>query len=97
MRIVSSRASPSYPRAITETTSGVKSTPIRTMSEMKSARIVANTPATRPASSSFPSASSFAYTGMKDAERTPSPKRFCNEFGMRSAAMNAPVAIEFPK
>ena len=35
-------------------------------------------------------------TGMNDAESTPSPKRFCKKLGMRSAALNASAASEFP-
>ena len=46
-------------------------------------------PATRPASSFASRASRFAYTGMNDAESTPSPKRFCKKLGMRNAARNA--------
>src|SRR5256885_140054 len=34
---------------------------------------------------------------MNDAESTPSPKRFCRKFGIRSAAENAPAATEFPR
>src|SRR5690349_18267212 len=34
---------------------------------------------------------------MNDAESTPSPNRFCNMFGMRSAALNTPAASELPR
>ena len=38
-----------------------------------------------------------AYTGIKEAERTPSPKRFCKRLGMRKAARKASAASELPK
>jgi hypothetical protein len=34
---------------------------------------------------------------MNEAERTPSPKRFCRKLGMRKAALNASAASEVPK
>src|SRR6266568_4047349 len=34
---------------------------------------------------------------MNDAERTPSPKRFCKKLGMRSAARKASATSELPK
>jgi hypothetical protein len=34
---------------------------------------------------------------MKEAERTPSPKRFCRKLGMRKAALKASAASEVPK
>ena len=49
------------------------------------------------AASSSPSARSRAYTGMNDAESTPSPKRFCRKFGMRNAALNASAASPSPR
>jgi hypothetical protein len=39
-----------------------------------------------------------AYTGMKEAERVPSPNRFRSVFGMRSAARNASAGtLSLPK
>jgi hypothetical protein len=38
-----------------------------------------------------------AYTGMNEAERTPSPKRFWRKFGIRKAALKASAASEVPK
>ena len=37
------------------------------------------------------------YTGMKDAESTPSPNRFWRKLGMRNAARKASAASELPK
>jgi hypothetical protein len=34
---------------------------------------------------------------MNDAERTPSPKRFCRKLGIRNAALKASAASEVPK
>jgi len=34
---------------------------------------------------------------MKEAESTPSPKRFWRKLGMRKAALNASAASELPK
>ena len=34
---------------------------------------------------------------VNDADRTPSPNRFCSRFGMRNAARNASATPEFPK
>jgi len=45
----------------------------------------ATAPATRPDSSSSPSATRRAYTGMKDAESTPSPNRFAGNSGCGKA------------
>ena len=53
--------------------------------------------ATRAASASSPFARSRAYTGMKDADKTPSPKRFCRKFGMRKAALNASAESLSPR
>ena len=84
--IVSSRIAPLYPGAIAINSHGVSSTPINTRTLIASASSDATMPATRPAVSSSFSASSRAYTGMNEAESTPSPKRFCKTFGMRMAA-----------
>ena len=50
----------------------------------------------RPPRSS-PCARSRAYTGMKDAESTPSPKRFCRKFGIRVAEPKASAASDVPR
>ena len=55
------------------------------------------TRATREASSRRPSASRRAYTGMNDADSTPSPSRFWSRFGIRSAARNAAAAGDSPR
>jgi hypothetical protein len=34
---------------------------------------------------------------MKEAERTPSPKRFCRKFGILKAALKASAASEVPR
>ena len=52
-------------------------------------------PAGRPRCRS--SSSSRAYTGMNDADSTPSPSRFCSRFGIRSAALKASAAAPTPR
>ena len=56
----------------------------------------ATAPATRSDSGSS-SSTSLAYTGMNDAERTPSPIRFCRRFGIRSAALKASATAPTPR
>ena len=75
---------------------GVAATPASTSRDVTSARKASTAPATRLASSSSPRASSLppAYTGMKEAESTPSPNRFCRKLGMRKAALNASAASD---
>ena len=94
---VSSRFSPVKPLAITATSHGAVSTPVRTISEATSASIPATAPASRVASFSSPLPRSPAYSGMKEADRTPSPKRFCSMFGIRNAALNASAARPAPR
>ena len=72
-------------------------TPIRTMIDVVSAKSPAIAPAVRRASSSSFRASRPAYTGIKEAESTPSPNRFCRKLGMRNAALKASAASELPK
>jgi hypothetical protein len=76
-----SRFSPWYPAANTSTSSGAASTPASTSSDTISASMLATAPATRRASSSRFSSISRTYTGMNDADSTPSPNRFCSRFG----------------
>ncbi len=76
---------------------GVRNTPASTSTEVTSISRAATAPATRRASSFSPRATRFAYTGMKEAERTPSPKRFWRKFGIRKAALNASADALLPK
>ena len=50
-----------------------------------------------PARRARSSSSSREYTGMNDADSTPSPSRFCSRFGMRSAALKASAAAPTPR
>ena len=47
--------------------------------------------------SSSSRASRAAYTGIKEAERTPSPNRFCSTLGIRKAALKASAASGIPE
>jgi len=95
--MVSSRLSPAKPGAMTVTSTGAKTTPRITTTDTARASSAPIAPATRSASScSFPETSP-AYTGMKDAERAPSPKRFWRRLGMRKAAVKASAAAEVPR
>ncbi len=82
------------PPTTAPTIHGAAKTPSATSTATSSERSPKTAPATRSASSRRPSPSSRAYTGMKEAESTPSPNRFCSTFGMRSAAVNAPASAE---
>src|SRR5512140_887495 len=95
--MVSSRLAPAKPGAIASMRIGVASTPTSTIAETTTARSAATAPATRSASLRSPRASSAAYTGMKDADKAPSPKRFWRKFGMRNAALNASASVPRPK
>src|ERR1035437_2288271 len=95
--IVSSCLSPVKPGVSSAIRCGVAITPTTTSTVAMSASSENTAPATRPASSSSPSASSLAYTGMKDAESTASPKRFWRKLGMRMAALNASAASDVPR
>ena len=75
-RVVSSRFGPLKPGAITSMNTGARATPARTRTAVTRDRMMKTVRATRSACSCSPRASSPAYTGMKDADRAPSPKRF---------------------
>ncbi len=95
--MVNSRFSPVNPGAISAISTGVTTTPTSTNAEVISTSKEAIAPATFPASSFASRANKFAYTGMNDAESTPSPNRFCKKLGMRKAARNASAESELPK
>jgi hypothetical protein len=85
------------PPTTTPTIHGAAKMPRATSTATSSDRSPNTAPATRSASSRRPSPRSRAYTGMKEAESTPSPKRFCRTLGMRSAAVKAPASAELPR
>jgi len=76
---------------------GVITIPINTRVEINNERMPAIAFATFAASSCLFCAINFAYTGINEAERTPSPKRFCKKLGILKAALNASAASELPK
>ena len=92
-RMVSSRRSPSNPRAMMSTSNGALPMPSSTSTAVTNASRVPTAPATRSASLRSPRASRLAYTGMNDADNAPSPNRFCSRFGMRNAAVNASATM----
>src|SRR6185437_6724664 len=63
------------PLAITDVIGPANTTPSATPTATINPRIAATAPAVRPASSSLPSRTRPAYTGMNDAESDPSPNR----------------------
>ena len=95
--MVASRFSPSNPGAMRSMSQGVSSTPASTSTETARPSSAATTPAAVRASSSRPRARNPAYTGMNEADSTPSPKRFWRKLGIRNAALNASAASDVPK
>ncbi len=85
------------PPARIPTSCGAARTPPRTMTEATSASALKTAPASSAASRFSPRASVPAYSGMKDAESTPSPNRFCSMFGMRNAPWKASFASDAPR
>jgi hypothetical protein len=96
-RTVSSRLSPSKPGAMTSISHGARRTPASTRSDTAKPSSVATAVAVAAASRVRPAARRLAYTGMRDAESTPSPNRFCRKLGIRNAALNASAASDVPK
>src|SRR6185312_12269330 len=95
--MVSSRLSPLNPGVRRSIRYGAAKMPTVTSTVATIASSENTAPATRPASASSPSASSRAYTGMNDADSTPSPNRFCRKFGILIAAVNASAESEVPR
>jgi hypothetical protein len=95
--MVSCCLSPLNPGAIRSIKIGVARIPRITQVETTIASNDPITLATRSASSSSLPPKSRAYVGMKEAERTPSPKRFWRMLGIRSAARNASAASVLPR
>ena len=90
----SARFSPSNPGAIRSMSHGAARTPASTMIETVSDSRPATAPATRSASSWSPEAWTFAYTGMNDPDRAPSPNRFWRRFGILKPALKASAASD---
>jgi hypothetical protein len=95
--IVSCRFSPLNPGAIRSINKGVARIPRITQLETTIASNDPITLATRSASASSLLPKSRAYVGIKEADSTPSPKRFCRIFGIRRAARNASAASVLPR
>ncbi|CAM3279919.1 hypothetical protein COSO111634_09790 [Corallococcus soli] len=96
-RMARSRSPPSKPGAMRSTNSGVASMPSATITLVASASRPNTAPATLSDSSASFLPSSWAYTGMKEPDSTPSPKRFCRKLGMRSAALKTAAASALPR
>src|SRR6185437_10140248 len=84
------------PLAMTDVIGPANRTPSATPTATIKARMAATAPAVRPASSSFPSRTRPAYTGMNEAESEPSPNRLFRIFGIRDAYIHASAAIDWP-
>ncbi len=76
---------------------GASSMPASTSTDTVSASSAATAAATADASRAWSRARRPAYTGMKEADSTPSPNRFWRKLGIRNAALNASAASEVPK
>jgi hypothetical protein len=91
------RVSPARPGASTVVTAGANAIP----TSARPPAATSSRPATAPARARAAalSARSFraAYTGMKDAERVPSPSRLRIALGMRSATRTASAAAPLPR
>src|SRR5260370_5343642 len=96
-RIARARRAPVKPGAIASMRIGVASTPASTSTDITSISSAKIVRATCAASRSRPCARSPAWTGMKEPDSAPSPKRFCSRLGIRSAAVNASASACRPK
>jgi hypothetical protein len=94
---VRARLAGSNPGATSAVIAGAKAMPSSAATAETTRRIEATAPASARAARGSSLSTSRAYTGMKDAERVPSPRRLRTRFGILSAARTASAAAELPK
>ena len=94
--VASSSCSPEKPGVISRVSGPAKRIPIATTAAITAISSPRIFPASRLAASRS-SSSSREYTGMNDAESTPSPSRFWSRFGIRSAALKTSAVAPTPR